>query len=59
LFSCLVCTTAKGLDCLFDWVDDSNIDLDMDSPYGFNDDDDDGWSSPNSSLIDDKLLVDL
>jgi hypothetical protein len=53
-------TTVNGLDCLFDWVDDSNIDLDMDSPYALNtdhDDDDGGWSSPNSSMIDDDILV--
>lgn len=53
-FSCLV-GTVKGLDCLFDWVDIHNIDLDMDSPYGANDEDD-GWSNPNSSLIDDDVL---
>ena len=59
LFCCLVGTTVKGLDCLFDWVDDSKIDLDLDSPYGVNMDDEDGWSSPNSSLIDDDVLVDF
>jgi hypothetical protein len=56
------CTTEKGLDCLFDWVDDSHIDLDVDSPYKYGantDGEDDGWSSPNSSLIDDDFLVDL
>ena len=47
--------TEKGIDCLLDWVED----IDINDPFhGMGDDDeDDDWSDPASSLLGDTSYI--